>query len=121
MNVLNLHRVSKLGEVLTDLLVMLFGFQADDLQDAGAGDVRHHVGYALPHTQQSTAQHVVLTESHALQTLLTFLYFLTLPVPTEKDRKEKVKCFMQARNQEPARFLHFSLCWKVLEVQVISS
>lgn len=70
-----------LWDLDTDLLVVLFGFKADNLQDAGAGDVRHHVGYALPHTQQSSTQHVVLTEAHALQTLLTFLYFLTLPIP----------------------------------------
>lgn len=75
------------GGVLTDLLVMLLGFKADNLQDAGAGDVRHHIGHALPHTQQSTAQHVVLTEAHALQTLLAFLNFLTLPIPTEKTEK----------------------------------
>ena len=66
---------------------MLFGFKADNLQDAGAGDVRHHIGYALPHTQQSTAQHVVLAEAHALQTLLTFFYFLTLPIPRERTGK----------------------------------
>lgn len=75
------------GDVLTDLLVMLLGFQTDDLKDAGAGDVRHHIGYTLPNTQQSAAQHVVLTETHALQTLLAFLDFLTLPIP--KEMKEK--------------------------------
>ena len=81
------------GDVLTDLLVMLLGFQADDLEDAGAGDVRHHIGYTLPHTQQSATQHVVLTETHALQTLLAFLDFLTLPVPKE-------------RTEEPIRLTH---------------
>ena len=39
------------GDVLTDLLVMLLGSKADNLQDAGVGDVRHHVGYTLPYTQ----------------------------------------------------------------------
>lgn len=82
-----MNYASLTSRLLTDLLVMLLGFKADDLQDAGAGDVRHHVGYALPHTQQSTTQHVVLTETHALQTLLAFLNFLTLPVPMH--RKEE--------------------------------
>ncbi len=82
--------------VLTDLLVMLLGFKADDLQNAGAGDVRHHVGYPLPHTQQSTAQHVVLTEAHALQTLLAFLNFLTLPIPGKG--KEEIKSIVYAND-----------------------
>lgn len=68
---------------------MLLGFKADNLQDAGAGDVRHHVGYTLPHTQQSTTQHVVLTEAHALQTLLAFLNFLTLSIPKERTEEKK--------------------------------
>lgn len=67
--------------VLTDLLVVLLGLEADDLQDAGAGDVRHHVRHTLPHTQQGAAQHVVLAQPHALQTLLALLDLLTLPVP----------------------------------------
>lgn len=71
------------GGALTDLLVVLLGFETDDLQDAGAGDVGHHVRHALPHAQQGAAQHVVLAESHALQTLLALLDFLTLPSPEE--------------------------------------
>lgn len=76
--------------VLTDLLVVVFGFQADDLQDAGAGELGHHVGHALPHAQQRAAQHVVLTQPHALQTLLTFLDFLTLPIPGGKKGDGKI-------------------------------
>lgn len=37
--------------VLTDLLVTIFGFEAYDLKDAGAGDVRDHVGHILPDAQ----------------------------------------------------------------------
>lgn len=96
----NAHCVSELqGVVLTDLLIMLLGFKADNLQDAGAGDIRHHVGYTLPHAQQSTTQHVVLTEAHALQTLMAFLNFLTLSVPKGKDRTEKVKYFMHTTKE----------------------
>lgn len=80
---LTIHSVSEEG-VLTDLLVMLLGFKTDDLQDAWAGYVRHNIRHALPHAQQGTAQHVVLTEAHALQTLLAFLNLLTLPIPEEE-------------------------------------
>lgn len=74
-------------DVLTDLFFMVLGFEADNLQDAGAGDFGHHVGHALPHTQQSAAQHVVLTEAHALQTLVALLDFLAFTVPRETGRK----------------------------------
>lgn len=96
-----LKKVSGISLVLTDLLVMLFGFKADNLQDAGAGDVRHHVGYAFPNTQQSTTQHVVLTEAHALQTLVAFLNFLTLPIPKERTEKKKshISCIQQKSPQ----------------------
>ena len=86
------------GGILTDLLVMLLGFKADDLQDAGVGDVRHNIRHALPHTQQSTTQHVVLTKTHALQTLLAFLDFLTLAIPTDSTEKKKldILCIQRA-------------------------
>jgi len=69
---------------LTDLLVVLLGLEADDLQDAGAGDVRHHVGHALPDAQQRPAQHVVLAQPHALQALLALLDLLALAIPAGK-------------------------------------
>lgn len=72
---------------------MLLRPEADDLQDAGAGDVRHHIGHALPHAQQSATQHVVLTEAHALQTLLAFFYFLTLPIPEAKAENSQSHIF----------------------------
>lgn len=63
------------------MLVTIFGFEAYDLQDAGAGDVRDHVSHTLPDAQQCPAQHVVLAQTHTLQTLLSLLDLLTLPVP----------------------------------------
>lgn len=83
-------RLEQEGGVLTDLLVMLLGFKTDNLQDARAGDVRHHIWYTLPHTQQSATQHVVLTEAHSLQTLLAFLNFLTLPIPKGQKRTNQI-------------------------------
>lgn len=68
-------------DVLTNLFVVLLGFQADDLQDAGARDVRYHIRHPFPHAQQCATQHVVLTKAHTLQALLAFLNFLTLPIP----------------------------------------
>lgn len=65
---------------------MLLGFEANNLQDAGAGDVRHHVGHALPNAQQSAAQHVVLAEAHALEALLAFLHLLAFAVTAERPR-----------------------------------
>lgn len=65
---------------------MLLGFETDNLQDAGAGDIRHDIGHTLPHAQQSAAQHVVLPEAHALQTLLALLDFFTLPGPEGKNK-----------------------------------
>lgn len=75
---------------------MLLGFEADDLQDAGAGDIRHDVRHALPHAQQSAAQHVVLPEAHALQTLLALLDLLTLPSPAEEPAGRDYFLFLTA-------------------------
>lgn len=83
---LDAHWFGRTGGVLTDLLVMLLGFETDDLQDARAGDVRHDIRHTLPHAQQSPAQHVVLPEAHALQTLLALLNFFTLPSPKKQTR-----------------------------------
>lgn len=69
------------------MLVVLLCFEADNLQDAGVGDVRHYIRDTLPHSQQSSTQHVILTEAHALQTLLAFFNLLTLPIPTETAEK----------------------------------
>lgn len=69
------------GHTLTDLLGVLLGLQSDDLQDAGAGDVRNRVGHFLPDAQQRPAQHVVLPQPHALPALLPLSDQLALPVP----------------------------------------
>lgn len=67
--------------ILTDLLAVLFGFEAHNLQDAGVGDVRDDICDSLPHSQQSSAQHVVLPQTHAQPALLTLLQLLTLTFP----------------------------------------
>lgn len=73
--------------ILTNLFVMMLCLKSYDLQDAGVGDVRNNVGHSLPHTQQGTTQHVVLSQPHALQTLLAFFCSLTFPIPTSTRRK----------------------------------
>lgn len=66
---------------LTDLLAVLFGFEAHNLQDAGVGDVGDDVCDSLPHSQQRSTQHVVLSQTHAQPALLTLLQLLTLTFP----------------------------------------
>lgn len=63
------------------MFAVLFRFEPYDLQDAGVGDVRDYVRHSLPHPQQSSAQHVILPETHAQKTLVPLLDLLTLALP----------------------------------------
>lgn len=66
----------------TDLFLLLLGLEADDLQVAGVGDVCHDAGNLAPDPQQGPAQHVVVTQPHALEALLPLLDQLAAPVPS---------------------------------------
>lgn len=75
---------------LTNLLLLLFGLEANDLQIAGVGDVCHDAGNPAPDAQQRPAQHVVMAQARALVALLPFLDHLAVPVPgREEDGKRK--------------------------------
>lgn len=69
------------GTTLTHLLAVLFGFQSNDLQDAGVGDVGDNVSHPLPDTQQGATQHVVLPQTHAQPTLVAHFLLFTLALP----------------------------------------
>lgn len=66
----------------TNLFLLLLGLEADDLQVAGVCDVCHDAGNPAPHPQQGSTQHVVVTQAHALETLLPLLDQLAAPVPS---------------------------------------
>lgn len=65
----------------TDLFAVLFCFESNDLQDARVRDVRDDVRDAFPNPEQSAAQHVILSETHPQQTLLSLLDQLTRTLP----------------------------------------
>lgn len=64
------------------MFLLLLGLEADDLQVAGVGDVCHDAGNLAPDPQQGPAQHVVVTQPHALEALLPLLDQLAAPVPS---------------------------------------
>lgn len=45
---------------LTNLLLLLFGLEADDLQIAGVGDISHDAGDFGPDPQEGPAEHVIV-------------------------------------------------------------
>lgn len=73
------------ARLLTNLLPLVLGLEAYDLQVAAAGDVGHDGGDATPHTQQRPAQHVVVPQPQALHAVLALLHQPALPVPARAD------------------------------------
>lgn len=70
-----------LAHPLTNLLLLVLGLEANNLQVAAAGDVGHDSSDAAPHAQQRPAQHVVVPQPQALHAVLAFPHQPALPVP----------------------------------------
>lgn len=69
---------------LTDLLLLVLGLEAHDLQVAAAGDVGHDGGDAAPHAQQGPAQHVVVAQPQPLRAVLALLHQPAGAVPAPR-------------------------------------
>lgn len=69
---------------LTNLLFLVLGLEAHDLQVAAVGDIGHDSSHTAPHAQQRPAKHVVVPQPLALLAVLAFLYQAALPIPAAR-------------------------------------